>query len=232
MSKKKKGFRHTERIIRKQGFADAAGRSKTRRHVKNRGNTAMVNVIQEERLILQPLFRSGMNGMCDKKDKPSFDEVYKSEYRYIRDYIYSKVRNFDTAEDITSDVFLKALTHYESFDPQKASVHTWMCHIANNTVVDFFRKKENKILKLDLDEIRDNGSDDDYPIFMEAERTMIQNLMTKLTPEEKEIVILSYFHNMKSGDLGEKLGITAKAACERRRRAVAKMSRMAKRYRL
>ena len=43
------------------------------------------------------------------------------------------------AEDLVSDVFLKAYEKYPTFDADRASVSTWLYTITRNTVIDYFR---------------------------------------------------------------------------------------------
>jgi RNA polymerase sigma-70 factor (ECF subfamily) len=53
-------------------------------------------------------------------------------------FIYGKVGNREAAEDITSDVFTKALTH---LDPTRAehSIVAWLYRVAHNAVADYWR---------------------------------------------------------------------------------------------
>src|SRR5436309_612081 len=58
--------------------------------------------------------------------------------RPLYGFIYSKVGNRAAAEDITSDVFVKALTH---LDPTRAehSCVAWLYRVARNAVHDYWR---------------------------------------------------------------------------------------------
>ncbi len=44
--------------------------------------------------------------------------------------------NKETAEDLCSQAFLNALTHYDSYYSSKASVKTWLCTIARNLITN------------------------------------------------------------------------------------------------
>ena len=60
------------------------------------------------------------------RNKPDFAEVYEQEYSYVYNYIYMQVMHRENTEDLVSDIFMRAMSHYDSFDPSKASVRTWL----------------------------------------------------------------------------------------------------------
>ena len=56
-------------------------------------------------------------------------------YRYIR----FRVATRETAEDVTSEVFMKALRAIDRYDPGRAAPRTWLLRIARNAVTDHLR---------------------------------------------------------------------------------------------
>lgn len=70
-------------------------------------------------------------------------------FRYIMrlgDFLIADV------EDILQDVFIKAYTHINEYDPS-LSFSSWIYRIAHNTSIDTFRKKSTKVtISLDDDE--------------------------------------------------------------------------------
>jgi RNA polymerase sigma-70 factor (ECF subfamily) len=56
-------------------------------------------------------------------------------------YVSYRTGNASIAEDITSDVFEKALKHFDSYQQEKASQSTWLMTIARNTITDHFRRE-------------------------------------------------------------------------------------------
>ncbi|TKI72720.1 RNA polymerase sigma factor [Lysinibacillus mangiferihumi] len=55
-------------------------------------------------------------------------------------YILLMVRDYQQAEDLTQETFIKAYKHQHQFE-QKSSVKTWLFTIAHNVTKDYFRKK-------------------------------------------------------------------------------------------
>ena len=71
--------------------------------------------------------------------KESFEIVYEKYFSDIYNFIYGQILHRERAEDLVSDVFVKAMTNYERFDPSRASVRTWLTNIARNTLIDDYR---------------------------------------------------------------------------------------------
>lgn len=66
------------------------------------------------------------------------EALYRAHVRSLYAFIYSKVGNREAAEDITSDVFVKALAH---LDPSREehSIVAWLYRVARNAVNDYWR---------------------------------------------------------------------------------------------
>lgn len=74
----------------------------------------------------------------------TIDDMYKKYYKGVYFFILSKVGGkSEIAEEITNDVFLKANEHLNNYDVHKAKINTWLFFIANNMVIDYYRKNKN-----------------------------------------------------------------------------------------
>ena len=81
---------------------------------------------------------------------------YMTVYRYVR----FRVATREVAEDVTSEVFLKALRSFERYDPSRASPRTWLLRIARNAVTDHLRSLRRRgSLHVSLDRVPDLVSD-------------------------------------------------------------------------
>jgi len=80
------------------------------------------------------------------------DELYRTHVRSLYLFIYSKVGNREAAEDLTSEVFVRALTH---LDPSRDehSIIAWLYRVARNAVADYWRAG-SRVRVIALDEAR------------------------------------------------------------------------------
>lgn len=140
----------------------------------------------------------------DITDKRS-EEIYRDYYGKVYGYIVSKINNSHTAEDLTSDVFLKVYEKLGSFDETKASVSTWIYTITRNTLTDYYRTRKV------MDEIPETT-----PLGFSVEdevcnREMLDKLaaaLETLDERERDIIVLRYYSGKTLKDIAEKMGIS------------------------
>jgi RNA polymerase sigma-70 factor (ECF subfamily) len=116
------------------------------------------------------------------------ETLYRSYVRPIYGFIYSKVGNRETAEDLTSDVFLRALTHVDG-EREEHSVVAWLYRVARNLVNDFWRQGQAAQV-IALDEMRHPRSSASPPDLARQDRTA-QRAMDVLSrlPENYRLVL-------------------------------------------
>lgn len=138
-----------------------------------------------------------------------FEKVFHSNYSKIYNYIYFKTGNHTDAEDLTADVFVKALKHYHRFDPEKCGVATWLRTIAHNTVVDYFRKRgryyfENGPVLDGLASELDVESS-----YMQQETwTHLVSLIKELPAKHQELLAQKYFLGMTNREISKISGLS------------------------
>lgn len=77
------------------------------------------------------------------------ETLYRTHVRGLYAFIYSRVGNREAAEDITGDVFVKALAH---LDPEREdhSIVAWLYRVARNAVNDYWRVGQGaRVIALD-----------------------------------------------------------------------------------
>ena len=81
---------------------------------------------------------------CQSGELSKFGELYDRYIDRIYKFIYLKTSDREIAEDITSDVFMKAMNSLSSLEVDKKDLNfkSWLYTIANNKVIDFYRTKK------------------------------------------------------------------------------------------
>ena len=117
-------------------------------------------------------------------------------------------RNVDDAEDAVQEVFIDLWSSAERFDPNVASEETFVAMIARRRVIDRWRKKRREPKSEVITEINDPaapGAKDTVEIADEASR--VQEMMTRLRPEQQEVLDLSIFRGLSHTDIAGELGL-------------------------
>ena len=136
-----------------------------------------------------------------------FGRLYDLYIKKIYNFIYYKTLHKETAEDLTSQTFFKALKNIKSFDEAKGSFSSWIYRIARNTVIDYHRTKRTEA---NIDDIWDLSSDSN----IETDINTIQKLDTvkkylqKFKPQQREIVIMRLWDQLSYQEIAEITGLT------------------------
>ncbi len=71
-------------------------------------------------------------------DVQDFQTLYEEKFTLIYRYVFSKVGNREEAEDLTSEIFLKAV---RSIDQERSpqTIQYWLYQIARTTLADYWR---------------------------------------------------------------------------------------------
>ncbi|HWA32077.1 MAG TPA: RNA polymerase sigma factor [Candidatus Paceibacterota bacterium] len=121
----------------------------------------------------------------------------------------------DNAEDMVQDIFIKAWRNIGRFDPDKASWKTWIFTISRNRVTDFLRKKKT-ISFSDLENPNEDitfsenipGEDNLPSAELEKleDKELLEELLQKLRPNYREVLVLHYQEDMTFEEIGKVLG--------------------------
>lgn len=115
-----------------------------------------------------------------------FDEYGES----VLTYILLMVRDYQQAEDLTQETFIKAYRHQKQFE-QKASVKTWLFSIAHNLTKDYFRKKHplQHYLGLTMEE-KDYKPIPEQIVAMNFQTGQLYRAIQQLKPSYRHVIIL------------------------------------------
>ncbi|HTL39451.1 MAG TPA: RNA polymerase sigma factor [Methylomirabilota bacterium] len=82
-------------------------------------------------------------GRAQQQDQAAFGDIYDLYAKPLYNFLFTKVRHQQTAEDLLHTVFLKAWQNLSSYKPRStAKFSTWLYQIANYTLIDYWRTKK------------------------------------------------------------------------------------------
>lgn len=81
---------------------------------------------------------------CINWDLKKFSILYDKYIDKIYRFVYLKINDKETAEDIVSEVFVSALNKIDTFKiNENSSVSAWIYKIAYNKTIDFYKSNKN-----------------------------------------------------------------------------------------
>ena len=75
-----------------------------------------------------------------QSDPAKFEALYELHFERIYYFVASRVQDRATAEDLTSEVFHKALAHLPTFEWRGTPFAAWLFRIASNAIADQYRR--------------------------------------------------------------------------------------------
>ena len=85
-------------------------------------------------------------------ERQPFEAVYEEYYLQILRYTQRKVGNRQDAEDLTGDALFYCYQNYESYDPAKSTVKTWLYLVVNSRIKNYYRDKKSTAEYSELNE--------------------------------------------------------------------------------
>lgn len=137
-------------------------------------------------------------------DKKWFTMIYEEVMPGIYRFYYFKTMDIGLSEDLTSEVFIRVYRNLRKTDLNEKSFMVWIYRIANNILIDHFRKNSKNSEPIDnvLDEIyiqdeevlKRNSSLLRKELGIESEKLI--SAIENLTELQKDITILRFVENM------------------------------------
>jgi RNA polymerase sigma-70 factor (ECF subfamily) len=135
-----------------------------------------------------------------QKDPSRFADLYEMHFERVYGYVARRVRDRDAAEDITSDVFHRALASLPRFDWRGIPFAVWLLRIASNLIVDRWKQVGREVLENPPDAVMESCPED-----VEQRARLFR--MVKLLPEDQRRVVTMRFAEEKSiREIAEELG--------------------------
>ena len=127
---------------------------------------------------------------CQKGNLNEFGKLYDKYIKKIYNFIYYKTHHKETAEDLTSQTFIKALDNIKTFSESKGSFASWLYRIARNNVIDYYRKKERGTVNIYDFWGFSSKTDIGYDIDIKEKLSQVKDYLKKLSFEQREIIIM------------------------------------------
>jgi RNA polymerase sigma-70 factor (ECF subfamily) len=135
-------------------------------------------------------------------DARAFGRLYDATLDRIYRYVFFRVTDTELAEDLTSQVFLKAWENLRRYKPGGPFV-AWLYTIARNTVIDHYRTRKQSV-PLDQTVIKDDPELDEK-VDLKHDIGILQEAMQELTEDQREVLTLRFLADMETGEIAERM---------------------------
>lgn len=145
-----------------------------------------------------------------KSDPESYAKLYDTYVEQIYRFVYFKVSSREEAEDLTSDVFLKAW-HYVQEGRDIKNFKALLYKIARNCIIDLYRKKSAKPESYLEDQMEKGFEAGDGGAWLKKETAVLDSeqiikALKKLKQEYQEVITLRYVDELEVSEIAEIVG--------------------------
>jgi RNA polymerase sigma-70 factor (ECF subfamily) len=159
-------------------------------------------------------------------DAEAFGYLYDGFIERIYRYVFFRVTDEQTAEDLTSQVFTKAWEKLDHYKPSGAPFIAWLYTIARNIVIDYYRTRKETV---DLDEAVSIASDGPPPedqVELHFEIEGLREALEQLTEDQQQVVVLKFISGLSTEEIAQQLGKRAGAIRALQMRALQSLARL------
>jgi len=147
-----------------------------------------------------------------------FENIFTSYEKPLYNFVLRMVKDTQTAEDLTQDIFIKIYKKLKSFRGE-ASVSTWVYKIATNAYLDYVRSSGYK--KNSLSDYIDEGENEkwnhgqyekiiaiDEQAIKSEMNTCIQRFLNDLPEDYRAVIVLHDLQDLKNKEIADILNCT------------------------
>jgi RNA polymerase sigma-70 factor (TIGR02952 family) len=141
-------------------------------------------------------------------DAEAFGEIYDHYVGMVHRYVHHRLGDRSTAEDVTSETFVRALRRIDSLSFQGRDVGAWLITIARNIVFDHVKSSRYR-LEVTTADMRDADILTDGPedaVVRQLTNEKLVECIRKLGPEQQECLALRFLHGLSVAETAEVMG--------------------------
>jgi RNA polymerase sigma-70 factor (ECF subfamily) len=145
---------------------------------------------------------------AQQQDKEAFAELYEAYFDKIYRYIVLKTGDRTEAEDMTQQVFLKALKSLPAYKYKDVPFSAWLYRIAHNQMVDHFRRSGRQQSCELTDEITPDDPEGN-PEHQTELKINIEGLVKatrQLTRAQQEVIALRFSSDLPVAEVARLMG--------------------------
>lgn len=139
-------------------------------------------------------------------DAGAFSEIYARYANLVLRYLYARVREPESAQDLTQEVFVRVLKGIGGFEYRgEKSFLGWLYTIAGNVLIGQVRRKVPILTPLDdgIELVDPRGQDAVHSI---NDRMELEQAILQLTEDQQQVLMLKFFGDLSNTEIARLIG--------------------------
>lgn len=137
--------------------------------------------------------------------------LFERHHKHLYNFFLRSLGNREASEDLVQEVFLRILNYRHTYKPDGEFL-PWFFTIARNVTKDHYRTREKESGNTGEANIPAPASlDPGDEVSRQGDVAVLQRALAKLTPDKREVLILSRFQHLRYREIGQILGCSVGA---------------------
>lgn len=154
--------------------------------------------------------------------------LFERYHRELFGFLYHMSSNPQASEDMLQTVFYRMLKYRHTFTGEGA-FRSWMYHLARNVLVDSGQQNKRSGQQYDVQlyaERIGGGTLADESLHKAEEVALLQDALARLSPDHREVLVMSRYQELTYSEIARILGITEGAVKVRVHRAMNELKKI------
>lgn len=143
-------------------------------------------------------------------DRDAVAEIYRNCQPGLFRFVAYRVKDTTVAEDITSALWVRALSGLNNVNWQGRDIQAWLTTIARNLIADYFKSAHTRLSvpdMLDTDRVDDcRFSDPSVELAHSADASHLDSALRRLTKLQRSVVSLRYLNELTVAETADVMG--------------------------
>lgn len=153
-----------------------------------------------------------MQAIAEKGDKAAFAQLFAFYAPRVKGFLMRLGSSDATADELAQEVMLAVWRKAHTFDPNQASVSTWVYRIARNRRIDLARRENRQREELereanDQDMSADPEETPDEPLMARDREARVREALAQLPVEQADLVRRAFFGDQTHRDIADETGL-------------------------
>ncbi|WP_420631142.1 sigma-70 family RNA polymerase sigma factor [Candidatus Leptofilum sp.] len=157
-------------------------------------------------------------------DQDALTEVHNQYYTSIYRYIAFRVNDSQTAEDLTSEVFLRLLSAIRDKSAPQKTLRGWLYGVASHVLKEHYRKKKRDSFTMLHEDIPSAEQSLDHQVDDILQNENLQAVMQGLTDDQQNVLALRFGFGMPIQEVANMMGKSVGSIKMLQARAIAAIS--------
>jgi RNA polymerase sigma-70 factor (ECF subfamily) len=151
-------------------------------------------------------------------DSGSFKKIFDKYYDNIRNFLYYRSGNIETAEDLVQDVFLRLWENREKI--REESVGGYLYTIAANLIKNHYRRNEISYQFINSLTQKNNSESPEFLMEMQEFDHRLQQTLAAMPEKSRDVFLMNRIDGLTYGEIADRLQLSIKAVEKRMHKAL------------